>query len=77
MKNTLSSVIRLFIQVAMLATVLLMLPEKSESVVNVAMENHPEKEIINTSSDSQRNTFSSVKTNYITANTEVNKKFSY
>jgi len=77
MKNTLSSVIRLFIQVAMLATVLLMLPEKSESFVNVAMENYPEKMIINTRSDSQRNTFSPIKANYISANTEANKKFSY
>lgn len=77
MKNTLASVVRLFIQVAMLVIVLLMLPEKSESIVNLNKINLTEENIINTNNEPQRNTFSTVKASFISPHTEVSEKISY
>lgn len=77
MKNTLSSIIRLFIQVAMLLSVLLMLPEKSESIGNITMENTSEKTIINTNSESPSYKFAPAKSIFISAQTKLNKNISY
>ena len=72
MKNTLSSIIRLFIQVAMLFTVLLMLPEKSEGIGNITKENTSEKAIINTNIETPHNKFVSEKSIYISARSNGN-----
>ena len=77
MKNTLSSIVRLFIQVAMLFTVLLMLPEKSESITNITKENTPEKTIINTNNESPSYKFPPAKSIFISAQTKLNQNISY
>jgi len=77
MKNTLYSIIRLFIQVTMLFSVILMLPEKSESITNVTKENTPEKTIINTNNESPNYKFAPVKSIFISAQTKLNKNISY
>jgi len=76
MKNTLSSIIRLFIQVTMLFSVILMLPEKSEGFGNITMKNTPAKNI-NMNSNSSSYKFAPAKSIFISAQTKPNKNISY
>jgi len=76
MKNTLYSIIRLFIQVTMLFSVILMLPEKSEGFGNIAMKSAPAKNI-NTNSESSSYKFAPAKSIFISARTKSNKNISY
>ena len=76
MKSTLSSIIRLFIQVTMLFSVILMLPEKSEGFGNITMKSAPEKNI-NTNSESSSYKFVPAKSIFTSAQIKPNKNISY